>query len=65
MYTFDTDEESAMETYYKVCDAYCKVFDRIGVQYEKGTETFFMQSAEIRWMVHFQSWLYWNKREIR
>ena len=48
MYTFDTDEESAMETYYKVCDAYCKVFDRIGVQYEKGTDTFFMQSAEIR-----------------
>ena len=40
MYTFDTGEESAMETYHKVCDAYCNVFDRIGVHYEKG-----MQSA--------------------
>ena len=49
MYTFDTDEESAMETYHKVCDAYCNVFDRIGVHYEKGTgvHALFVQGAEI------------------
>ncbi|KAL8590358.1 hypothetical protein ACOMHN_011572, partial [Nucella lapillus] len=35
MYTFDTDEQAAMETYQLICDAYCNVFDRIGVPYKK------------------------------
>ncbi|KAK7100430.1 probable proline--tRNA ligase, mitochondrial [Littorina saxatilis] len=35
MYTFDTNEETAMETYHTVCDAYSNVFDRIRVPYEK------------------------------
>ncbi|XP_076439992.1 putative proline--tRNA ligase, mitochondrial [Babylonia areolata] len=35
MYTFDTNEETAMDTYHIICDAYDKVFDRIGVPYEK------------------------------
>ena len=36
MYTFDTHEKSAMETYETVCQAYCNIFDRIGVPYQKG-----------------------------
>lgn len=33
MYTFDSNEKNAMNTYYLVCDAYCRIFDRLGVQY--------------------------------
>ena len=44
MYTFDVDEESAMDTYHAVCDAYCSVFDRIGVPYEKGKIMIFLVS---------------------
>ncbi|XP_067677971.1 probable proline--tRNA ligase, mitochondrial [Haliotis asinina] len=35
MYTFDATEESAKETYYSVCEAYSKIFDRLGVKYVK------------------------------
>lgn len=41
MYTFDADEESAMRTYQQVCDAYSRIFDRLGVNYVKG-ELFFL-----------------------
>ena len=36
MYTFDTNEETALATYETVCQAYNKIFDRIGVEYIKG-----------------------------
>lgn len=39
MYTFDTDEQSAMQTYEAVCEAYCRIFDRIGVPYVKAQGT--------------------------
>nr|KAG5710319.1 hypothetical protein BaRGS_009035 [Batillaria attramentaria] len=39
MYTFDVDEQSAMRTYEAVCDAYCRIFDRIGVGYVKAQGT--------------------------
>ncbi|KAH9523430.1 prolyl-tRNA synthetase [Bulinus truncatus] len=35
MYTFDTSEETALETYNLVCHAYNRIFDRIGVNYVK------------------------------
>ncbi|XP_071117304.1 probable proline--tRNA ligase, mitochondrial [Haliotis cracherodii] len=35
MYTFDSTEECARETYSSVCQAYCKIFDRLGVKYVK------------------------------
>ncbi|XP_012941867.1 probable proline--tRNA ligase, mitochondrial [Aplysia californica] len=35
MYTFDTCEKTALETYNTVCGAYERIFDRIGVEYVK------------------------------
>ena len=36
MYSFDTDEKSALQTYQSVCSAYCKVFDRLCIPFKKG-----------------------------
>ena len=33
-YTFDRDEEMQNESYKKMYDAYCKIFDRIGIDYK-------------------------------
>ncbi|XP_074764187.1 putative proline--tRNA ligase, mitochondrial [Athene noctua] len=35
MYTFDTSKEAAQHTYDLVCDAYCSLFDRLGLPYVK------------------------------
>ncbi|GFR99838.1 proline--tRNA ligase [Elysia marginata] len=35
LYTFDSNEEKALETYNGVCVAYDKIFDRLGVPYAK------------------------------
>ena len=36
LYTFDTSVETAKETYELVCEAYCSIFDRLGLNYIKG-----------------------------
>lgn len=36
LYSFDVDEQSALETYGKVCQAYEEIFKRIGVNFIKG-----------------------------
>ncbi|KFP75747.1 hypothetical protein N310_04607, partial [Acanthisitta chloris] len=35
MYTFDTSEEAAQQTYEQVCDAYCSFFSRLGLPFVK------------------------------
>ncbi|GFO18882.1 proline--tRNA ligase [Plakobranchus ocellatus] len=35
LYTFDSSQETALETYVEVCEAYNRLFDRIGVPYVK------------------------------
>ncbi|XP_053395333.1 probable proline--tRNA ligase, mitochondrial [Mercenaria mercenaria] len=35
LYTFDTDEDTAKETYSMVCDSYCTIFDRLKLDYVK------------------------------
>lgn len=35
MYTFDASEEAALKTYALVCNAYCNVFNRLGLQFVK------------------------------
>ncbi|KAM5248923.1 putative proline--tRNA ligase, mitochondrial [Ctenodactylus gundi] len=35
MYTFDDSAESARQTYSLVCDAYCSLFDRLGLRFIK------------------------------
>lgn len=35
MYTFDASEEAARQTYDLVCDAYCRLFDRLGLPFVK------------------------------
>ncbi|KAM6343634.1 putative proline--tRNA ligase, mitochondrial [Alca torda] len=35
MYTFDASEEAARRTYDLVCDAYCNLFDRLGLPFVK------------------------------
>ncbi|XP_077981515.1 putative proline--tRNA ligase, mitochondrial [Glandiceps talaboti] len=35
MYTFDSDEEKATETYNSVCQAYCQLFNRLGLKFVK------------------------------
>ncbi|PVD23952.1 hypothetical protein C0Q70_17228 [Pomacea canaliculata] len=35
MYSFHTDEASAMETYHSLCEAYSRIFDRLSVPYVK------------------------------
>ncbi|XP_041358223.1 probable proline--tRNA ligase, mitochondrial isoform X2 [Gigantopelta aegis] len=35
MYTFDSTETKAMETYEQVCEAYCRIFDTLKVPYVK------------------------------
>ncbi|XP_062962568.1 probable proline--tRNA ligase, mitochondrial [Cynocephalus volans] len=35
MYTFDSSPEAAQETYSLVCDAYCNLFDRLGLRFIK------------------------------
>ncbi|XP_059161008.1 probable proline--tRNA ligase, mitochondrial isoform X2 [Physella acuta] len=35
MYTFDTSEETALETYQTVCTAYDRIFDRLALPYTK------------------------------
>jgi len=35
LYTFDKDLNSAMDTYYQICEAYKKIFDRLGVPYQR------------------------------
>ncbi|XP_078075550.1 putative proline--tRNA ligase, mitochondrial [Mustelus asterias] len=35
MYTFDVSESAAMETYNLVSDAYCRIFERLGLQFVK------------------------------
>nr|XP_033771375.1 probable proline--tRNA ligase, mitochondrial isoform X2 [Geotrypetes seraphini] len=35
MYTFDVSEEAARHTYRTVCDAYCRVLSRLGLQFLK------------------------------
>ncbi|XP_006146171.1 probable proline--tRNA ligase, mitochondrial [Tupaia chinensis] len=35
MYTFDSSPEAAQQTYSLVCDAYCSLFDRLGLQFVK------------------------------
>ncbi|XP_032757002.1 probable proline--tRNA ligase, mitochondrial isoform X1 [Rattus rattus] len=35
MYTFDSSSEAAQETYGLVCDAYCRLFDRLGLRWMK------------------------------
>ena len=36
LYTFDTNEETARETYNIVCEAYSRIFDRLGLKFHKG-----------------------------
>lgn len=36
LYTFDDSEEAAVVTYNEICNAYDRVFQRIGVPYLKG-----------------------------
>ena len=36
MYTFDASEAEAMETYHAVCEAYERLFSRLGVASLKG-----------------------------
>ena len=36
LYTFDTTVETAKETYELVCEAYCSIFERLGLDYIKG-----------------------------
>lgn len=36
LYTFDVDEEKALESYEEVCSAYDSIFSRIGVEFVKG-----------------------------
>lgn len=36
LYSFDRDQTSANVTYNRVCQAYEKIFDNIGVKYIKG-----------------------------
>lgn len=36
LYTFDESEVKAMETYSEICNAYDRIFQRIGVPYIKG-----------------------------
>ena len=33
-YTFDTDEKGLDEAYQKMYDAYCRIFDRLGLEYK-------------------------------
>ncbi|NXK85971.1 SYPM protein, partial [Formicarius rufipectus] len=35
MYTFDASEEAAQQTYREVCDAYCRLFTRLGLPFVK------------------------------
>ncbi|KAL4236757.1 prolyl-tRNA synthetase [Mactra antiquata] len=35
MYTFDTDEVTAKETYERICDTYCKIFNRLELNFKK------------------------------
>ncbi|XP_020030967.1 probable proline--tRNA ligase, mitochondrial isoform X2 [Castor canadensis] len=35
MYTFDSSPETAQQTYCLVCDAYCRLFDRLGLRFIK------------------------------
>ncbi|NWI91930.1 SYPM protein, partial [Pitta sordida] len=35
MYTFDTSEEAAQQTYDQVCEAYCSLFSRLGLPFVK------------------------------
>ncbi|XP_006005555.1 probable proline--tRNA ligase, mitochondrial [Latimeria chalumnae] len=35
MYTFDVSEEAAQQTYSTVCDAYCSLFNRLGLRFVK------------------------------
>ncbi|XP_048395479.1 probable proline--tRNA ligase, mitochondrial isoform X2 [Stegostoma tigrinum] len=35
MYTFDVSEEAAMETYDLISQAYCRIFDQLGLQFVK------------------------------
>ncbi|KAM4872286.1 putative proline--tRNA ligase, mitochondrial [Thomomys bottae] len=35
MYTFDSSPEAAQQTYRLVCDAYCRLFDRLGLPFLK------------------------------
>lgn len=36
LYTFDESEAKAIETYSEICNAYDRIFHRIGVPYIKG-----------------------------
>lgn len=36
LYSFDIDENSALDTYGRVCQAYEEIFKRIGVKFIKG-----------------------------
>lgn len=36
LYTFDTDEETAKDTYETVCEAYNNIFKKIGVDFVRG-----------------------------
>lgn len=38
LYTFDIDLDRAKETYALVCEAYEKIFKKIGIKYVKGSE---------------------------
>lgn len=36
LYTFDESEEASVSTYWEICKAYDRVFQRIGVPFIKG-----------------------------
>lgn len=40
LYTFDESEAKAVETYSEICNAYDRIFQRIGVPYIKGKINF-------------------------
>ena len=41
MYTFDSNIETATQTYNLVCDTYDRIFKRLGLKFVKGLSRFF------------------------
>ncbi|BFZ16805.1 hypothetical protein BsWGS_19843 [Bradybaena similaris] len=55
MYTFDTNKDTALETYSAVCEAYDRIFDRIGVAYVKVSGATGMIGGDLSHEYHYQT----------
>lgn len=55
MYTFDTNEETALATYETVCQAYNKIFDRIGVEYIKASGSSGIIGGDLSHEYHYKA----------